>query len=85
MAVGDVDEVNSQLPSPHVEMIKVGDSFIIQTNPNCCKLQVIHKLQSEFLNYKLLIYCCKSEDFHCLHHLYRQGVCLLCTNFKINE
>ena len=44
VAVGDVDEVNSQLPSPHVEMIKVGDSFIIQTNPNCCKLQVIHKL-----------------------------------------
>ena len=23
VAVGDVDEVNSQLPSPHVEMIKV--------------------------------------------------------------
>ena len=44
VAVGDVDEVNSQLPSPHVEMIKVGDSFIIQTNPNCCKLQVIHEL-----------------------------------------
>ena len=55
VAVGDVDEVNSQLPSPHVEMIKVRGSFIIQTNPNCCKLQVINKLQSVIWISELLI------------------------------